>query len=110
MRSRIAVALLAFLPVLMFAPNHAPAQESSAGGRKIVSKVMPQYPGLARAMNLQGIVRAEVLVAPNGKVTSVEAKGGHPLLIDAAQSALREWKWEPASRETHEVVELRFKP
>jgi TonB family protein len=110
MRNRLAFALLVLLPVLMFARNYAPAQDSSAGGRKVVTKVIPQYPSLARAMNLEGIVRADVLVAPNGKVTSVEAKGGHPLLIDAAQSALRGWKWEPASHETHEIVELRFKP
>jgi TonB family protein len=107
MKNRIAVALFVLVPILMLVPSYASAQD---GARKIVSKVVPQYPSLARTMNLQGIVRAEVLVAPNGSVKLVEVKGGHPLLAQAAQAALREWKWEPAPRETHESVELRFNP
>jgi len=67
-----------------------------------------QYPNLARSMNMQGSVKAEVLVAPNGTVKTVEIRGGHPLFVQSAQNALREWKWEPASHETHETVELKF--
>jgi TonB family protein len=81
------------------------AQEST---RKVVTRVSPQYPNIARAMNLQGSVKADVLVAPNGTVKSVQIKGGHPLLGQAAESAIREWKWEPASHETHEIIELKF--
>jgi outer membrane biosynthesis protein TonB len=51
-----------------------------------------------------------VLVGPNGKVKYVDVKGGNPVLADAAQSALRQWKWEPSAHETHESVELRFNP
>jgi TonB family protein len=61
-------------------------------------------------MNIQGVVRADVTVAPNGKVKSIDLKGGHPLLGQAAQDALRQWKWEPAARESIESVELRFHP
>ena len=110
MKNRIAVALFVLLPVLMLGPSHASAQEPSEGGRKVVTKVVTQYPSLARTMNLQGVVRAEVLVAPNGTAKLVEVKGGHPLLAQAAQTALRQWKWAPAPRETHESVELRFNP
>jgi TonB family protein len=102
MKNRITVALFLLFSILVFAPGHAPAQEASAASRKIVTKVVPQYPSLARSMSLQGIVRADVLVAPNGKVTSLEMKGGHPLLVDAAQSALRQWKWEPSSRNSRD--------
>jgi TonB family protein len=110
MRNRFAVALFVLLSVLMFAPNQAAAQESSESGRRVVNKVLPQYPGLARSMKIQGNVRADVLVAASGKVTSIEVKGGHPVLAQSAQDALRQWKWEPASHETHEIVELRFAP
>jgi TonB family protein len=110
MKSRIAVALFVLVPFLMLAPSPAPAQETAEGARKVVNKVVPQYPSLARAMRLQGVVRADVLVAPNGTVKFIEVKGGHPVLVDAAQNALREWKWQPGPRETHESVELRFNP
>jgi hypothetical protein len=53
-------------------------QEASEGARKIVNKVMPQYPGLARAANIQGVVKADVIVAATGKVQSIEVRGGHP--------------------------------
>jgi TonB family protein len=107
MKNRLAVALFVLVPILMLAPSYACAQD---GGRKVLSRVVPQYPSLARTMNLQGVVRADVLVAPNGSVKLVEVKGGHPLLAQAAQTALRQWKWEPAPRESHESVEFRFNP
>ena len=110
MKNRIAVALFVLVPILLSTPSPAPAQEASDSARKVVNKVVPQYPGLARSLNLQGIVRAEVLVGPNGKVKYVDVKGGNPVLADAAQSALRQWKWEPSAHETHESVELRFNP
>jgi TonB family protein len=110
MKNRIAVALSVLFLILMFAPSHASAQESSEGSRKVVTRVLPQYPGLARSMKIQGIVKANVVVAPSGKVTSIEVKGGHPVLAESAEDALRQWKWEPATHETHETVELRFNP
>jgi TonB family protein len=110
MKNRIAAVLFALLPILMFAPKHAPAQEPSTGARKVVTRVTPQYPNIARRMSIQGNVRVDVLVAPNGAVRAVEVKGGHPVLADAAQNALRQWKWEPAAHETHETIELKFNP
>ncbi len=110
MQNRIAVALFVLVPILMLAPSHTPAQETSAGSRKVVTKVVPQYPSLARSMRLQGVVRADILVAANGTVKLIEVKGGHLVLVDAAEHALRDWKWEPGPRETHESVELRFNP
>ncbi len=109
MKNQVSVVLLFLALMLMFSANRAPAQESE-GSRKVVIKVVPQYPSLARSMRIQGNVKADVLVAPNGKVKSVEVKGGHPLLGQAAQDAVRQWTWEPAAHETHESIELRFNP
>ncbi len=109
MKNRIAVALFVFVPILVFASSLAAAQDSP-GIRKIVTKVEAEYPGLARTMNIRGSVRVDVLVAPNGAVKSLDVRGGHPLLAQAAQNALRNWKWEPAPHETHESVELKFNP
>jgi TonB family protein len=109
MKNRMVVALLVLLP-LLFVPSSARAQEVAESGRKVVTKTIPQYPGLARPLRIQGNVRADVLVAPSGKVKSLEVKGGHPLLVQSAEDALRQWKWEPTSHETHEIVELKFTP
>ena len=110
MKNRIAIAFVILASVLTLAPSSARGQEASAGVRKVVDKVVPQYPSVARRMNIQGVVRLDVVVAPNGAVTSIEVRGGHPLLADAAQTAIHQWKWAPAPHETHETIELRFNP
>jgi len=110
MENRIAVALFVLVPILALIPGYAMAQQSSESVRKTLTRVAPQYPSLARSMNIRGSVRAVALVAPNGTVKSVEVKGGHPVLAEAAQNAVRRWKFEPASHETSEFVEIQFAP
>lgn len=110
MKKRSASAWLAMVAAVMLVPGAVPGQEAAPADRKVVVKVQPQYPGLARTMKIQGSVRADVVVEPSGKVKSVNVKGGHPLLAQSAQDALREWKWEPAAHETHQTVELKFAP
>jgi len=85
-------------------------QDQPESNRKIVNKVAPQYPDIARSINLRGSVKAEAVVEPNGAVKSVEVKGGNPVLVRAAQSAIYKWKWAPASHETREPIEVKFDP
>ena len=108
LQHRVAVLALALASALVIVPAGLQGQDHGERARRIVSRVTPQYPNLASSMNMQGSVKAEVLVAPNGTVKTVEIRGGHPLFVQSAQNALREWKWEPASHETHETVELEF--
>lgn len=60
-------------------------------------------------MNLAGTVKVIAVVAPDGKVTKVEAVGGSPLLVQAAQSAISQWKYVSGS-ESREPIELHFTP
>lgn len=76
--------------------------------RKVRQRVAPQYPELAKRVNASGTVRLEVEVAPNGEVRSVKPLGGHPLLIPAAEDAIRKWKYEPSKETTTSVVEFKF--
>ena len=86
------------------------AQQESESSRKIVSRVIPGYPELARKMGVKGTVRLEATVAPGGTVKQISPTGGHPLLLQAAQNAVAKWKWEPANHETTESIELKFNP
>jgi len=61
-------------------------------------------------MNVVGTVRVVVVVAANGKVARTEVVGGSPLLAVAAVDAISKWKWIPASEETKEMIEIKFKP
>jgi TonB family protein len=111
MRSRSAAALLVlFWSIALTAFSFAQQQDEPESNRKVVSRIVPQYPQMARNLNLRGSVRVEALVEPNGTVTSIQVKGGHPVLVEAAQDAVRKWRWEPGARETREPVEFKFDP
>jgi protein TonB len=100
-----------FRPILIFVSCAlifgALVHADDTTGRKLKTRVQPQYPELARRMNVTGSVRLEVMIAANGQVKSVKPIGGHPLLIDAAESAVRQWRFEPGP-ENVEIVEIRF--
>lgn len=105
-----AAAVLLLAAVLAFVPAHSWAQQSSDGARKVLVKTTPAYPSLGRSMHIHGVVKVEAQVAANGAVKSVEVKGGHPILVQAAVTAVGHWKFEPAARETTELIEIKFDP
>lgn len=106
---RVAAALcMALLSALVQVPATFGQQEQAESSRKILNRVTPRYPEIARTMNLKGNVKAEAVVLPNGVVKSVAVKGGHPLLVRAAEDAIYKWRWAPAPHETREPIEVRF--
>jgi TonB family protein len=109
-RRIIAVVALILSFRLIVIPSQTDAQVATEGTRKVVNRVVPPYPDVARAMNLKGNVKVEVVVGPSGAVKAVEIKGGHPVLAKSAESAVIKWKWESAERETRELVEIKFHP
>ena len=84
--------------------------QDSATKRKVSHRVVPDYPSLARQMNITGKVKIQAVVAPDGHVKSTHPVGGSPLLVDAAAKALKNWKFEPGPKETTEIVEFDFSP
>lgn len=108
MRRPIAFTLAVLLTAGIFPLQSAHAQQAAAV-RSIVSQVLPHYPELARPMRLEGSVKLNVLVAPNGTVKSMRPIGGSPILLKAAQDAINKWRWAPSSQETSELIELHFK-
>jgi TonB family protein len=89
------------------ASGQEPQPESS---RKIVNRVVPAYPDLARSMQIHGTVRVLVIVDPSGKVKSSQPVGGNPVLIKSALEAIGKWKWVSAPQETKELIQLDFHP
>jgi TonB family protein len=80
----------------------------SAGVRALRSSSTPEYPDLARRLNLAGAVQLQVVVRADGTVKDVKVIGGHPLLTDAAVKAVWEWKFRPGRSETVEKVKVSF--
>ena len=78
------------------------------GKRKVKSKVSPAYPELAKRMSVTGKVKIEVVITPDGRVKSTRVIGGHPLLVQACQDAVKEWRFAAAPEETTQIVEFEF--
>ena len=78
------------------------------GKRKVKSKVTPVYPELAKRMSVSGKVKIEVVITPDGRVKSTRVIGGHPLLVQACQDAVKEWKFVAAPEESTQIVEFEF--
>ena len=78
------------------------------GKRKVKTKVAPAYPELAKRMGVTGKVKIEVVITPDGRVKSTRVIGGHPLLVQSCQDAVKEWKFMPAPEETTQIVEFEF--
>lgn len=109
MRASILVLVVACVSVGSASPP-CRAQESVENSRKLLVKVIPDYPELARKGNLSGSVKMLVTVSPNGTVKKIEIFGGSPVLAQAAERAVQKWKWQRAPDESKEPVELNFHP
>ncbi len=62
---------------------------------KLIVKVNPIYPELARRAHVSGTVVLEALIDEEGNVSTVKVLSGNALLVDAAASAVRNWKYSP---------------
>lgn len=91
---------------LAMSPALSQTAQSQTSTRKIKVSVPPEYPELARKMNIQGVARVLLTVTADGRVVGVKELGGNPVLVAALAQAVRKWKYESADRESE--IEVRF--
>ena len=79
--------------------------------------VDPVYPPLAQQARIAGTVIVDAVIDEHGNVVQARVVNGHPLLIEAALRAVRQWKYEPTSLNGQPVsvelqvqVHFNFKP
>mgnify|MGYP006268619849 CR=1 FL=1 len=79
-------------------PKEAP-KRIRVGGQvqqaSLINKVTPIYPALAKQARIQGTVRLHAIIAKDGSVQELQVMGGHPLLVQAALDAVRQWRYRP---------------
>lgn len=102
----MALALSYSLAPAVWAQNQQPSPESR---RRIVRRVAPEYPLAAKRIGLGGTVKIVAVVGADGSVKKVEPVGGSPILVQAAETAIFQWKYA-AGVESQESVELHFTP
>lgn len=62
---------------------------------KLINKVIPTYPSQAKVERIQGKVRFAALIAADGRVKNLMLESGHPLLVESAVTAVRQWAYQP---------------
>jgi TonB family protein len=62
---------------------------------QLVKKVEPIYPPLARQTKVSGVVKLRVLIDKDGRVYQLQVISGHPLLIQSAMDAVKQWEYKP---------------
>lgn len=79
-------------------PSEQPVRVGGAVQQaKLIRSRDPVYPPLARQARLQGVVRLEAVIGPDGRVEKVEAISGPPLLRQAAIDAVKQWVYQPST-------------
>jgi protein TonB len=77
----------------------APAEPVRVGGvvkePRVVKLVPPIYPKMASLARVGGTVVLEAVVTVDGTVAEIRIVSGHPLLVDAAIAAVKQWQYEP---------------
>ncbi|MGB7462927.1 MAG: TonB family protein [Candidatus Acidiferrum sp.] len=61
----------------------------------LVNRVQPVYPPLARQTRISGTVKLHAIIGKNGAVEQLQVVSGHPLLVQSALDAVRQWRYQP---------------
>jgi protein TonB len=80
-------------------PKPAPPARIKQGGdvtaASIITQTRPAYPPLARQARIQGTVVLHAIIDKEGKVAQMEIVSGHPLLVQSALEAVKQWRYKP---------------
>jgi protein TonB len=61
----------------------------------LIRQVRPRYPALAKQARIQGTVILEAVISKRGSVENLKVVKGHPLLIQSALNAVKQWRYRP---------------
>lgn len=94
-------------PVKQEAPKPPPVQRIRVGGNVQAARLMnqpkPIYPPLARQARIQGVVRFTAIIGKDGKIQNLQLITGHPLLVQSAHDAVKQWVYQPTLLNTEPV-------
>ena len=87
------------LPLPPDPPPVKPPQRVRVGGSVqhaiLIRQVRPRYPAPALQARIQGTVILEAIISTRGSVKNLRVIKGHPLLIERALEAVRQWRYKP---------------
>jgi periplasmic protein TonB len=57
--------------------------------------MIPPITPLAKQARIQGTVRFTAVIGKDGTIQNLQLVNGHPLLVQAAQDAVKQWLYKP---------------
>lgn len=96
------------------APSVIAHLEPGIAGAHKIHDVAPVYPQMARIAHVHGDVLLSAIINKHGDVENLRPISGHPILIQAARDAVRQWKYTPFTTngepvEVETVVKVSFR-
>jgi protein TonB len=85
-------------PIVTAAPKPADKPHPIGGdvlAAKLIRKIVPEYPPLAKVARVSGTVRLTGVIAKDGTIEQLEVLSGNPLLVPAALAAVKRWLYQP---------------
>jgi protein TonB len=62
---------------------------------RLINQARPIYPPLAKQARISGTVRLQAVIAKDGTIQELQVMSGHPLLVQSALDAVRQWRYHP---------------
>ncbi|OLB86431.1 MAG: hypothetical protein AUI17_04340 [Acidobacteriales bacterium 13_2_20CM_2_55_5] len=63
----------------------------------LINRVQPLYPPLAKQARIQGQVVLRAVISRSGAIENLQVLSGHPMLVQAAMDAVKQWRYRPYS-------------
>ena len=77
------------------APDFKPVQSQGVTGGKLIRKVLPRYPEMARRAGVTGDVVLTATISVDGSLRDIKVISGSPLLREEAIVAAKQWRYSP---------------
>jgi TonB family protein len=78
------------------APEIQLTQSQGVSGGKLLKRVMPRYPDVARRAGITGDVVLTATIGTDGMLHNLKVISGSPMLREEAVAAARQWRYTPA--------------
>ncbi len=75
-------------------PQRVRVSQGVAEGQ-LVTKVTPPYPPMAKMARVQGSVVLQAVISKKGNIENLRVISGHPMLVQAALDAVKQWRYRP---------------
>jgi len=63
----------------------------------LVRQPKPVYPPLAKQARISGTVKFTAVIGKDGSIQNLQLVSGHPLLVQSAQDAVKQWVYQPTT-------------